>query len=111
MGSFKDWTDQEFKAYLLIYAAESNFEYHVEEKKLIKSKFESSIIEKIKSEMGNLNDYQRSQIIVDYLKLKNYSQEELDEMLAEIKELYFSDGSFDKYQQSVYIMLQKLMKS
>ena len=37
MGNYINWTEEEFKAYLCIYAAESNFEYHIDEKKLIES--------------------------------------------------------------------------
>ena len=34
----------------------------------------------------------------------------LEEMLAEMKEVYLSDGNFDKYEQSIYNMLKKIMK-
>ena len=32
-------------------------------------------------------------------------------MLAEMKEVYLSDGNFDKYEQSIYNMLKKIMKT
>ena len=44
MGNYIKWTEEEFKAYLCIYAAESNFEYHIKEKKLIESKFSSVML-------------------------------------------------------------------
>ena len=49
MGNYINWTEEEFKAYLCIYAAESNFEYHIDEKKLIESKFSPETINKIKA--------------------------------------------------------------
>jgi len=110
MGNYINWTEEEFKAYLCIYAAESNFEYHVKEKELIESKFNSETINKIKEETDGLNDYQRSHIIIEYVKSKDYSQEQLEKMLAEMKEVYLSDGNFDKYEQSIYNMLKKIMK-
>ena len=110
MGNYIDWTEEEFKAYLCIYAADSNFEYHIEEKKLIESKFSSETIDKIKEETDDLNDYQRSHIIVEYVKSKDYTQAQLEKMLAEMKEVYLSDGNFDKYEQSIYNMLKKIMK-
>ena len=29
MGKYKSWTEREFRAYLFLYAADSNFEYNV----------------------------------------------------------------------------------
>ena len=111
MGNYIKWSEEEFKAYLCLYAADSNFEYHVEEKKLIESKFSSEIIDKIKEETDDLNDHQRSHIIVDYVKSKNYTQDQIDELLQEMKEVYLSDGSFDQYEQSIYNMLKKIINT
>ena len=111
MGNYINWTEEEFKAYLCIYAAESNFEYHVKEKKLIELKFSPETINKIKDETDDLNDYQRYHIIVEYVRSKDYSQEQIEKMLAAMKVDYFSDGNFDKYEQSIYNMLKKIMKT
>ena len=37
MGKYKSWTEREFRAYLFLYAADSNFEYNAEEKSFIES--------------------------------------------------------------------------
>ena len=110
MGDPLKWSEHAFKAYLCLYAAESNFEIHFEEKKLIDSKFNPETIDKIKKETGDLNDFQRSQIITNYIKSKSYTEKQLDELLSEIKEIYFADGNFDQYEQSIYNMLNKIMK-
>lgn len=110
MTNYKKWTEKEFKTYLCLYAAYSNFEYNEDEKKLIESKFDSKTIEKVKSETDDLNDRQRSSIINDYIKLNNYDQKKIDEMLSEVKEVYLADGDFDKYEQSIYKMLKKIMR-
>ena len=60
MTKYKDWTEDEFRAYLFLYAADSNFEYHEEEKSFIESKFDSETLKKIKEQTDDLNDYQRS---------------------------------------------------
>ena len=41
MNNYKKWTELEFKAYLCLYAADSNFEYNADERKLIDSKFDA----------------------------------------------------------------------
>jgi len=110
MGNYTNWTEEEFKAYLLIYASESNYEVTIEEKELIDFSFDEQIIDKIKSEVDNLNDYQKSQIIVEYIKLKKYDQNQLDKLLDEVKNMYEIDGQFDLYEQSIFNMLKKLLK-
>ena len=110
MGNYTNWTEEEFKAYLLIYASESNYEVTIEEKELIDFSFDEQIIDKIKSEVKNLNDYQKSQIIVEYIKLKKYDQNQLDKLLDEVKNMYEIDGQFDLYEQSIFNMLKKLLK-
>ena len=44
MTKYKDWTEDEFRAYLFLYAADSNFEYNAEEKSFIESKFDLKTI-------------------------------------------------------------------
>ena len=110
MENYKKWTEEEFKAYLLIYASESNYEVTVEEKELIDFSFDEQIIDKVKSEVNDLNDYQKSQIIVEFIKLKKYDQNQLDKLLMEVKTMYEIDGQFDLYEQSIFNMLKKLLK-
>ena len=67
-------------------------------------------MEKIKEQTDNLNDYQRSQIITEYIKMNDYNQDQLDNMLKQVKEVYLVDGKFDQYEQSIFNMLTKIMK-
>ena len=111
MDKYKSWSEIEFRAYLFLYAADSNFEYNAEEKSFIESKFDLKTLETIKSETDDLNDFQRSMIITDYIKLNKINQRKLNQMLEEIKEVYFADGKFDQYEQSIFKMLTKKMKA
>ena len=111
MDKYKSWNEKKFRAYLFLYAADSNFEYNADEKSFIESKFDSKTLETIKYETAGLNDFQRSKIITDYIKLKNIKQKKLDQMLDEIKEVYLADGRFDQYEKSIFNMLTKKMKS
>ena len=103
-------TKEEFKAFLLLYAAQTNFIETQEEVEFIESRFSSEIINKIRKEMNKLNDYQKSELIINQIKTKEYLQSDLDNMLIEIKELYKSDGVFDSLEQSIFSMLEKLLK-
>ena len=106
----RKWTKEEFKLYLLIYASQSNLFESDEELEFIESKFNKDKIHKIHKEVEKLNDYYRCQIIIDFIKLNNFSQDELDNILLSIKEIFNSDGSFDMIEQQSFYMLEKLLK-
>ena len=106
----KKWTKEEFKLYLLIYASQANLFESEEELALIESMFSKDMIHEIHKKVKKLNDYHRCQIIIDYIKYNNYSQDELDEILIQVKEVFNSDGSFDIIEQQSFYMLEKLLK-
>jgi len=105
-----NWTKEEFKAFLLLFAAQTNFIETQEEIEYIESKFPNEIINRTRKEINKLNDYQKSEIIVNQIKSNEYVQSDLDEILLEIKELYKTDGVFDSLEQSMFSMLEKLLK-
>ena len=110
MTEHLNWTKEEFKAFLLLYAAQTNFFETQEEIEFIESRFSDEIINKIRKETNKLNDYEKSKIIVNQIKSNEYAQSDLDEILVEIKELYKSDGVFDSLEQSIFSMLNRLLK-
>ena len=110
MTEHLNWTKEEFKAFLLLFAAQTNFIETQEEIEYIESKFPNEIINRTRKEINKLNDYQKSEIIVNQIKSNKYVQSDLDEILLEIKELYKSDGVFDSLEQSMFSMLEKLLK-
>ena len=110
MTEHLNWTKEEFKVFLLLFAAQTNFIETQEEIEYIESKFPNEIINRTRKEINKLNDYQKSEIIVNQIKSNEYTQSDLDEILLEIKELYKSDGVFDSLEQSMFSMLEKLLK-
>ena len=110
MTEHLNWTKEEFKAFLLLYAAQTNFVETQEEIEFIESRFPNEIIDRIRKETDKLNDYEKSKIIINQIKSNEYTQSDLDEILAEIKELYKSDGVFDSLEQSIFSMLNRLLK-
>ena len=103
-------TKEEFKAFLLLFAAQTNFIETQEEIEYIESKFPNEIINRTRKEINKLNDYQKSEIIVNQIQFYKYKQSDLDGILLEIKALYKSDGVFDSLEQSMLAMLEKLLK-
>jgi len=64
----------------------------------------------MRKEIKQLNDFQKSQIIINHIKSNNYKQNELDGMLSDIKELYNTDGVYDSKEKLVFSMLERLLK-
>jgi len=105
-----NWTEEEFKAYILIYAAQSNQLESDKEKGFIGSRFNDTLLINMYKEIDSDNDYQRIQKIMTFIEGKKYSNEDLKKILSEIKDLYLCDGTFDSIEQSVYHFMKKLFK-
>ena len=104
------WSYDQFKAYLLIFAAESNQVITKEEKDYIEAQFDSLLIKTVQKEINKDNDFQRIQKIMAYIEQNNLSKTDLDELLKEIHTVYQSDGKFDTVEQGVFQFLEKLFK-
>ena len=104
------WSYDQFKTYLLIFAAESNQIITKEEKDYIEAQFDSLLIKTVQKEINKDNDFQRIQKIMAYIEQNNLSKTDLDELLNEIHTVYQSDGKFDSVEQGVFQFLEKLFK-
>ena len=104
------WSYDQFKAYLLIFAAESNQVITKEEKDYIEAQFDSLLIKTVQKEINKDNDFQRIQKIMAYIEQNNLSKTDLDELLKEIHTIYQSDGKFDSVEQGIFQFLEKLFK-
>ena len=104
------WSYDQFKAYLLIFAAESNQVITKEEKDYIEAQFDSLLIKTVQKEINKDNDFQRIQKIMAYIEQNNLSKTDLDDLLKEIHTIYQSDGKFAITEQGVFQFLEKLFK-
>ena len=104
------WSYDQFKAYLLIFAAESNQVITTEEKDYIEAQFDSLLVKTVQKEINKDNDFQRIQKIMGYIEQNNLSKTDLDGLLKEIHTVYQSDGKFDTVEQGVFQSQEKLFK-
>ena len=104
------WSYNEFKAYLLLFAAESNQVITEEEIDFIETQFDAVLIKTVQKEINKDNDFQRIQKIMAYIEQNNLSKKDLDGLLKEIHTVYQSDGTFDSVEQGVFQFLEKLFK-
>ena len=68
MESVKNWTKEEFKAYMLIYASESDHTVSEEEKEMLESRLDQDLLKKIGKQIKDDNDYQRLQKVSAYIQ-------------------------------------------
>ncbi|MCF6280539.1 MAG: TerB family tellurite resistance protein [Flavobacteriaceae bacterium] len=105
-----NWTKKEFKAYLLLYAAQADFNITPEERKVILRKVGENTYKKIQTELKNDNDYQAIKKIQANMDAHNYSKEFLEHLMNDIKEIFFSDGTFDILERNMLMFLKKIVK-
>jgi len=105
-----NWTKDELMAYILLYAAHSDFKEDNHERNVIISKVDMQTFQKVHDEFSEDNDYQSIQKILASLQAHNYNQEMLEELLADIKALFFADGDFDTKEHSMLLFLNRILK-
>jgi hypothetical protein len=103
------WTKEELVAYILLYAAHSNFDEANLEKNVIISKVDMQTFQKIHDEFDKDNDYQSLQKIIKGIEEHNYSKDELQALFTDIKILFFSDGEYDILERNLFLYLTKLL--
>ena len=105
-----DWTRQEFKAYLLSYAARSNFFESEEETEMILNVVSQDIYKKVHRELDKDNDYQSLQKILFNLKKFNYTKEEIHLLVDDIQKLFLSNGEIDLLESNFFHALKRLIE-
>ncbi|WP_299061009.1 hypothetical protein [uncultured Polaribacter sp.] len=104
-----NWTKEEFKAYVLLYAAQSNYIETATESDYILSKVNEKTFNRIHTEIVHDNDYQSMEKIKEYLTENKYSVVDKEQLLKDIKNVFFADGSVDILERNVFIFLKKII--
>lgn len=106
-----DWTRDELVAYILLFAAHSDFKESNAERNIIISKIDMQTFQDIHDEFDKDNDYQSIKKIIASLEQHNYDKNDVELLLEDIKTLFFSDGEFNINERSMLASLQRLFKS
>ena len=107
--STTEWSRDEFRAYILLYSAHADFIETDEERDMIKSKIDNTLFERIHAEFDVDSDFQRIQKIMSSAKRLDYSQEQVDTLMTEIKALFLSDGKYDILEKNMLRELKRLL--
>ena len=104
-----NWTKKEFEAYVLLYAAHCNFFEAKEEQEYILSKVDEATFHKIHTEVVVDSDENNLNKIQQYNLENKFSQNEKDELIRDIKNVFFADGSVDVIEKKVFSILKKII--
>ncbi len=104
------WTRDELIAYILLFAAHTNFEESNMERNVIISRVDMQTFSEIHGEFDLDNDYQSLKKIQEGLERHDYTAEDIDGLLNDIKYMFHSDGEFDILERNMYLFLEKLLK-
>ncbi len=100
------WNKKEFKAYVLLYCSQADFEESNAERGMIVDKVGKDNYNHIYQELDQDNDYTRIQKIMAASKRLNYNHETL---IADMKEVFFADGDFDAVEKGIFLMLKRVL--
>lgn len=106
-----NWTKAEFKAYLLAYCAQSDYIETEEEKEFILDLVSSDTFKSVHHELKRDNDYQSIQKIQFNIEKFDYSNNEIETLLDDIKNLFMADGNVDILETNLFRALKKIIKT
>jgi hypothetical protein len=104
-----NWSNDELKAYLLLYCANADFIETNEERDIIKSKVDKTTYNEIHKEFDKDNDYQSLQKILSTVKRLEYSQDQISKLITEMKDLFLSDSEYDQVEKNLMLGLKHLL--
>lgn len=105
-----DWTKEEFKAYLLLYAANANYFETEAEKDRILLMVDPLTYKRIHRELDQDNDYQSIQKILSNIEKFHYSKEDLNDLIDDITRVFDANGTHDLLEDEMLMALKKLFK-
>lgn len=105
-----DWTKEEFKAYLLLYAANANYFETEAEKERILLMVDPTVYKRIHRELDQDNDYQSIQKILHNIEKFEYSKDDLNILIEDITRVFDANGTHDILEDNMLLALKKLFK-
>ncbi len=105
----KNWTYNEFLAFLMIYAAEMNYDLSPEEIDFIKQKTGIADIDKIKDAVHNASDIEAIEVIEDYRKLYLHSTEQEQKVRQDLEELLKSQNNNSQFENALVHILERII--
>ncbi len=104
-----NWTKKDFEAYVLLYAAHCNHIEDIAEQKFIRTRVDEATFHRMHTEVVVDSDEENINKIQTFVADNNLTQEERDELLNNIKQVFFADGSVDILEKKGFSILKKII--
>lgn len=104
-----NWSKRDFEAYVLLYAAHCNHFESKEEEEYILSRVDKVSFHKIHTEVVVDSDEENLNKIQQYLLENSFSYSEKQELIKDIKNVFFADGTIDFIEKKVFTLLKKIL--
>ncbi len=105
----RNWTYNEFLAFLLVYAAEMNYPLTKEELEFIRATTQIDDIEKIKTTVDSVNDIEAIEIIEECRRKHLHSHEKIAQARTDLQNLLKTPGLHSQLEKAAVHILEKLI--
>ena len=103
------WNYEEFRTYLLLYAANADLEFTTTEEEMILKTISPSSYQKVKNVYDNTNDYEHIQTILKYKGLYFPTADQAKELLDLLVKMFNIDGNFSILERNCLMLLKKMI--
>ena len=103
------WNYEEFRTYLLLYAANADLEFSNQEETMILKTISQTSYQKVKEVYDNTNDYEHIQTILKYKGLYFPTADQAKELLDLLVKMFNMDGNFSILERNCLMLLKKMV--
>ncbi len=103
------WSYNEFLAYLLLYAANADFNINDEERKLLLSGLNTYDYNNISKAFDKSNDYERLQVIESFRDSYYPDDHSKEKLLNDLKKIFLADEEYNSVERAVFMGLRKVL--
>ncbi|MFD2528647.1 MULTISPECIES: hypothetical protein [Polaribacter] len=104
-----DWTKKDFEAYVLLYAAHCNHVEDIAEQDYIRTKVDEVTFHRMHTEVVVDSDEENLDKIQSFVSDNEFTQIEKEELLKNIKQVFFADGTVDEHEKKGFSILKKII--
>ena len=104
-----NWTKDDYKGFVLLYAASVDAEVREEELDMIKGILGEERTKKLQKGVSKLSDYEYLQLIEDLRPTYFPGSEGKAQLLGEVVALFKSDGDYSQFEQVIARNLKRLL--
>ena len=105
----QNWTYNDYLAYLMIYAASADLNFHDSEIETIRKRVGDECYDKVMEVFGEGNDMTKIQVIMDFKEKFIPDDETKQKVLDDMQSVFNADEDYGQAEQSIFVAVRKLL--